>query len=79
MVPDRYPQRYGWPIPHSECSLRLRLARQGDVGVLLSPAKDGFVDYGPFLWDLWAFRVYFDCADGLVFFFLKNGREKRGK
>ena len=47
--------------PLSECSLQLRLAMQGDVGVLHCPGKDGFVDCGPIPWDLWAFRVCFDC------------------
>ena len=61
VVPDRYPQPYWWPILHSECSLQLRLARQGDVDVLLRPSKDGFVDYGPIPWDLSAFRVCFNC------------------
>ena len=70
MVPDRYPRRNWWPILHSEYSLRLRPARQGDVGVLLRPAKDGFVDYGPVL-SLGTFgpSEYPLIADGLVSFF----------
>ena len=61
VVRDRYPRPYWWPILRSECSLQLRLAVQGDVDVLPRPGKDGFVDYGPIPWDLWAFRVCFDC------------------
>ena len=74
VVPDRYPRPYWWPILQSECSLQLRLARQGDVGVLLHPAKDGFVDYGPIPWDLWAFRVCFDCGQSCV---LKESEEEK--
>ncbi|KAK3753769.1 hypothetical protein QZH41_003888 [Actinostola sp. cb2023] len=56
VVPDRYPRPYWWPILQSQCSSELRLAQQGDVDVLRRPSKDGFVDYGPVPWDLWAFR-----------------------
>ena len=61
IVPDRYPRPYWWPVLQSESSLQLRLAMQGDVDVLRSPNKDGFVDYGPIPWDLWASRVCFNC------------------
>ena len=43
VVPDRYPRPYWWPILQSERSLEM--ARQGDVDLLLCPAKDGLVDY----------------------------------
>ena len=61
VVLDRDPLLHWWPILQSECLLQLHLARQGDVDLLLHPVNDSLVDYGPIPWDLWAFRVCFNC------------------
>ena len=57
VVPDVLPRRFWWALlPHCPSS-RLLLAREGHVGVLHPPSKNGYQDPWPLPWDLWAFRI----------------------
>ena len=57
VVPDVLPRRFWWALlPHCPSS-SLLLAREGQVGVLHPPSKNGYKDSWPLPWDLWAFRI----------------------
>ena len=54
VVPDVLPRRFWWALlPHCPSS-SLLLAREGQVGVLHAPSKNGFQDSWPLSW---AFRI----------------------
>lgn len=57
VVPDVSPKRYWWPILVSECAKQVCLACRGDSDVLLCPSPQGFIEFGPIPWDLYAFRL----------------------
>ena len=57
VVPDVLPRRFWWALlPHCPSS-SLLLAREGQVGVLHPPSKNGYQDSWPLPWGLWAFRI----------------------
>ena len=57
VVPDVLPRRFWWALlPHCPLS-SLLLAREGQVGILHPPSKNGYQDSWPLPWDLWAFRI----------------------
>ena len=54
---DIYPRRYWWPIIIGKARKAQKLASVGDVGPLVMPTQNGWVQDRPIAGDLWAFAV----------------------
>ena len=57
IVLDIYPRRYWWAIIIGKARKTQKLASVGDVGPLVMPTQNGWVQDRPIAGDLWAFAV----------------------